>query len=147
MTLNFYRERELHGEFSNFFKAPIELDGKIWKTTEHYYQAQKSLDEDVIENIRLASDPKKAAGLGRSLTLRPHWEAVKEEVMKKALLAKFTQHLDLQKKLLETKGIKLVEKSPFDGYWGSGSDGLGKNRLGELLMELRALLEKAQPKE
>jgi hypothetical protein len=34
----------------------------------------------------------------------------------------------------------LVEASPFDAYWGCGRSGKGKNRLGQLLMQVRAKL-------
>lgn len=37
-VINFYRTGEPFGEFSNFARYPIELDGKTWKTTEHYFQ-------------------------------------------------------------------------------------------------------------
>ena len=57
--------------------------------------------------------------------------------MFKALQAKFTQHKDLKELLLSTKNRELVEHSPFDSYWGDGGDGLGKNKLGILLMKLR----------
>ena len=33
----FYRERDEWGEFSNFFIAPIQIDGKLWQSTEHYF--------------------------------------------------------------------------------------------------------------
>ena len=58
--------------------------------------------------------------------------------MYRALIAKFTQHAYLMRLLLETGKRKLVERSPYDSYWGDGPDGNGKNRLGELLMKLRA---------
>lgn len=64
--------------------------------------------------------------------------------MYKALLAKFTQHYDLRKLLLETEDRKLVEHSPYDSYWGDGGDGKGKNRLGVLLVKLRSELQKGQ---
>ena len=34
----------------------------------------------------------------------------------------------------------LFENAPSDYYWGCGQTGTGKNRLGRLLMELRAAL-------
>ena len=37
----FYRERDEWGEFSNFLIAPIQIDGKLWPSTEHYFQAMK----------------------------------------------------------------------------------------------------------
>ena len=66
---------------------------------------------------------------------------MKDEIMKLALLNKFKQHSDLEKKLIDT-GIKtLVEHTSNDSYWGDGGDGKGKNRLGELLMEVRNLMK------
>ena len=42
--------------------------------------------------------------------------------------------------LLGTGDEEIVEDSPTDGYWGCGADGKGRNRLGEILMEVRATL-------
>jgi ribA/ribD-fused uncharacterized protein len=42
--------------------------------------------------------------------------------------------------LLATGDRPLVETSPFDAYWGCGRSGKGKNRLGQLLMQVRAKL-------
>ena len=39
--IKFYRVRDKYGEFSNFYHAPIEIDGKEYPTTEHYFQAMK----------------------------------------------------------------------------------------------------------
>lgn len=33
----FYNHELKHFVFSNFYLAPIEVDGKVWPTTEHYY--------------------------------------------------------------------------------------------------------------
>jgi predicted NAD-dependent protein-ADP-ribosyltransferase YbiA (DUF1768 family) len=74
------------------------------------------------------------------LQIRSDWKEAMEEVMRKALWAKFTQHQSLRELLLSTKDAVIIEDSPFDGYWGRGRDGSGKNRLGFLLMELRAKL-------
>ena len=57
--------------------------------------------------------------------------------MKKALFAKFTQHDDLRLKLMKTGNRQIVERSPYDSFWGDGGDGTGENRLGTLLMDLR----------
>ena len=60
--------------------------------------------------------------------------------MRDALRAKFTQHPDLKATLLATGAAEIVEHTANDRYWGDGGDGTGKDRLGELLMELRAAL-------
>lgn len=40
-VINFYGSRNKWGEFSNFFKAEILIDGETWPTTEHYFQGKK----------------------------------------------------------------------------------------------------------
>ena len=42
-----------------------------------------------------------------------------------AIKAKFTQHKDLNKNLLETAGRTLIEHSSNDTYWADGGDGTG----------------------
>lgn len=135
----FYRVSEAYGEFSNFAPYPITLKGKQWPTSEHYFQAQKFAGTEHEQVIRKLSSPMIAARQGRSrkLPLRRDWESVKDNIMREALFAKFTEHLELQKLLLETGDAVLVEHTRNDRYWGDGGDGSGKNRLGLLLMELR----------
>lgn len=66
MAIYFYSTRNDYGEFSNFSKHGVELDGLWWQTTEHYFQAQKFEDAEYREKIRRAKTPKDAATLGRS---------------------------------------------------------------------------------
>ncbi|EHY2521846.1 N-glycosidase YbiA [Escherichia coli] len=140
--INFYSTSDGYGDFSNFAAWPIKVDGKTWPTSEHYFQAQKFLDEKYREEIRRVSSPMVAARMGRdrSKPLRKNWESVKEQVMRKALRAKFEQHAELRALLLATAPAKLVEHTENDAYWGDGGHGKGKNRLGYLLMELREQL-------
>lgn len=137
--IKFWRVRDEWGEFSNFYIRPIFIDGKMWKSTEHYFQAQKFLSPDLQEHIGNQPKPKDAAheGRRRDLPLRADWEEVKDDVMRRALRAKFDQHPDLKFILLSTLKEKIVEDSPTDPYWGWGADQKGKNMLGILLMELR----------
>jgi ribA/ribD-fused uncharacterized protein len=65
---------------------------------------------------------------------------VKDDVMRRALRAKFEQNPELREQLLATGEAHLIEHTATDSYWGDGGDGSGLNRLGELLMELRAQL-------
>jgi len=141
----FYRVNELCGEFSNFASYPIELKGKICPTSEHYFQAQKFAGTDHEEAVRLAKSPMVAARMGRSRErpLRADWETVKDNIMREAVRAKFSQHPSLRSLLLQTGDAELIEHSKNDDYWADGGDGSGKNRLGQLLMELRANLREA----
>jgi ribA/ribD-fused uncharacterized protein len=141
-TIYFYSQRTEYGEFSNFYSAPILIQGKTWPTSEHYFQAMKfEAYPEKMEEIRALPTPGQAAKIGRkrTLPLRSDWEKIKESVMMDALRAKFTQHQELKERLLSTGDAVLVEHTKNDFYWGDGL-GSGKNRLGHLLMELRAEL-------
>ncbi len=144
-VVNFYRVNEPYGEFSNFAPFPIQLDGKRWPTSEHYFQAQKFEDEANRQKIRKAGSPGLAARLGRDRKqpLRRDWESAKVDVMRRAVLAKFTQHAELRALLLSTGTAKLVEHTENDAYWGDGGDGRGGNMLGRILMQVRDGLQSA----
>ncbi len=59
-TIFFYEEKDPYYQFSNFFKSDILYDGKIWKTSEHLYQAQKFIhDPNYMEMIRNCDTPGK----------------------------------------------------------------------------------------
>jgi len=106
-NINFYRQENAYGEFSNFYYAPITMGGQEWPTTEHYFQAQKFAhleDKKYVELVRMAKTPSDAAKLGRSRSfpLRPDWEDIKDDVMRDCVLQKFLQHPALAKVLRET---------------------------------------------
>ena len=65
--------------------------------------------------------------------------------MTEAVRAKFTQHPWLRDLLLSTGEAHLIEHTRNDRYWGDGGDGTGKNKLGLILMEIRAELRRAEP--
>jgi ribA/ribD-fused uncharacterized protein len=144
-TIEFYSVGDAYGELSNFAAYPIQLGGKRWPTSEHYFQAQKFEDKADQEEVRRAKTPMLAAQLGRDRRrkLRRNWESIKVQVMRDALRAKFTQHDDLRTLLLETGDARLVEHTENDDYWGDGGDGRGKNMLGRLLQDLRDELRAA----
>lgn len=146
-VIYFYSANERpYGPFSNFSKHGIMLDDLYWKTTEHYFQAQKFVGhQEHMDAVRNTPTPNKAASTGRDRNrpLRSDWEEVKDDVMRKAVLAKFQQHTELNTLLLGTGNAELVENASHDYYWGCGKDGSGKNMLGKILMEVRALLKEA----
>ncbi|RYX84904.1 NADAR family protein [bacterium] len=146
MAIRFYSLKDPFGEFSNFSAHPFQLDGVIWPTSEAYFQAQKFEDEAYREQIRLAPSPMKAANLGRSrsVPLRADWEEVKDDAMRRALYAKFSTHAELRELLLSTGDEELIEATTNDYYWGVGTRGDGLNKLGLLLMELRAQFQAEQ---
>ena len=143
MPILFYSTRDpRYGCFSNFSPHPFELDGRLWPTSEHYFQAQKFAGTEHEEAVRLAASPMIAARMGRSRhrPLRRDWDRVKDDVMRRGVLRKFETHADIRAILLATGDEPIVENAPRDYYWGCGSDGSGKNRLGQILMEVRGTL-------
>ena len=112
-------------------------------TSEHYFQAQKFHGTEYEETIRLLDSPMKAAEMGRNreLPLRNDWEEVKDDIMRKAVFAKFSQNIELKDQLLDTGTEIIIEKTSNDYYWGCGTNGTGKNMLGIILMETREVLK------
>ena len=120
------------------------VDGVRYRTSEHYFQAQKFQGTPYLSRIAQLARPRDAV----EFTEQPHvqqwirkdWHTVKEDVMYRGLMSKFQQHPELQTMLLNTGNRKLVHGSRHDSYWGAGPDGKGLNRLGELLMRVRKKL-------
>ncbi len=143
--IRFYNRYDPYYEFTNFYFAPLKIDGKMWPTTEHYFQAQKFVGTPYVEKIRKFSAPREAFQYSRDPAVcrwqRTDWEGVKEDIMLKALRCKFDQHTTLRRMLIETRSKKLIEHTSNDSYWGNGGDGSGRNRLGELLMRVRQELQ------
>lgn len=142
-VIHFYRTGDEYGAFSNFSPYSIELDGQIWPTSEHYFQAQKFDDADYREKIRTTKSAMIAARLGRSrkVPIKPNWNQMRDDVMRKAVRAKFIQHSSLRELLIGTGDAVIVEHTRKDRYWGDGGDGSGKNMLGIILMEVREELK------
>ena len=145
-VIKFYKVQGPFGCFSNFAPYPVEIGGEVWPTSEHYFQAQKFAGTESEEEIRRAKSPMVAARMGRDRgrPLRADWERVKDEVMRRAVLAKFTQHEELRGILLATGDAMLVEHTRNDSYWGDGGDGRGRNMLGQILAGVREELREVR---
>ena len=138
-TVYFYAQTDAYSEFSNFAPFGVSIDDVWWRTVEHYYQAQKFLDEQYRERIRKCSKPKdaKALGMTRKIALRDDWESLKDQVMLDAVRVKFRTHKIPRELLLSTGDADIIENAPMDAYWGCGPDGAGLNKLGHILMRVR----------
>ncbi|MFT7639563.1 MAG: ribA/ribD-fused uncharacterized protein [Pirellulaceae bacterium] len=134
--IKFYSVADEYGCFPNFALYPIRLKLKSWPTSEHYFQAQKFSDPKLQSMVRRAGNPMAAARIGRSRKnpIRRNWMSMRVNVMRDAVRAKFTQHLDLHLILLDTNDALIVEDAANDAFWGVGGDGRGQNMLGRLLV-------------
>ncbi|EQC44028.1 NADAR family protein [Bacteriovorax sp. Seq25_V] len=140
--LDFYSTKTAYGEFSNFALFPITINGVLWPTSEHYYQAHKYEAADLQEWVRQAPSPYEAAMRGRDKNIpkRADWDSYKDIAMDVAVRAKFTQYEVLKELLLSTNDSEIFEHTKNDCYWGDCGDRTGKNKLGKLLMTIRAEL-------
>ena len=138
----FYNKDQPYYSFTNFAHFGFELDGYYWKTSEHYFQAQKFKGTIYFDEIRNLEFPGEVFDRAQELKkfVPTNWGKVKDGVMRKAVLAKFEANPEIRAELLSTGTRPLIENSPKDSYWGIGKEGNGKNRLGQILMEVRDIL-------
>lgn len=132
---------------SNFHPAEVMLDGVLYPTTEHAYQAAKTLDPQQREAIRNAATPgqaKRIGGRGGNITFRPDWDSVKDGIMMDLLQQKFSDP-EMMIKLRHAamkKGV--VEYNNWhDNYWGhctcaQCASKTHQNKLGKMLTQIAA---------
>lgn len=145
--VRFYRADEVpYGAFSNLYRSEVLFEGRLFPTAEHAYQAGKARKREVQEWILAAPSPSLAAMAAHGLfhwDVVPGWATLKLDRMRGVLRAKFTQHPALAELLLGTGDARLVEAGTVDNavnrFWGEVG-GRGENRLGVMLMALRAEL-------
>ncbi len=129
-----------HRFLSNFFRAEFVWDGIVWPTSEHAYQAAKTLDAKVRLEISRTPKPGDVKRLGKKVILRTDWPTVKVDVMREIIRAKFEQNPELKQRLIDTGEAILEEGNTWnDCFWGISppGSGQGRNELGKILMELR----------
>lgn len=142
--------------FSQWYEAPFDIDGTIYRTAEHWMMAEKARlfgDEDVALEIVGANDPKTAKALGRKVRNFDDsvWKSKCRDIVTAGNLAKFCQNEKLHKYLSSTGESVLVEASPYDRVWGIGLkqedkraanplEWQGSNLLGFVLMDVRERL-------
>lgn len=115
---------------SNFIGAPNE------PTVEHRYQAAKAIDRAEAESVLATPTAAAAKKMGRTITVRPDWDAVKLETMRQLLQDKFSRE-PFRSKLIATGETEIIEENHWnDTFWGV-CKGVGENHLGRLLMDLR----------
>ena len=134
--------------FDNFSAFKVLVDGVLFSTVEHAYQAYKFKDTapEVFEEIinSYSSDEAKRIATRNKDKIVSNWSAIKVDVMEKLLRAKLEQNPFVRKKLLETQDYVICEDSPVDDFWGIGPDKKGQNQLGKLWMKLREELKKEE---
>ena len=128
-----------------------------YKSAEHAFQAikAKTFGDDVnFGKILKAKSAQSAKSFGKKVVgfKEDVWTPEKkEEIMKQIVRAKFTQNLEVRKKLLDSGDKVLANADARDKFWGVGTSATtaiakdpskwkGENKLGKMLMELRTEL-------
>lgn len=143
---------------SQWYLAPITIDNQEFNCCEQRMMYMKALtfnDKETAELIMMEKEPKEQKKLGRLVKNfdADKWDNIADEIVYEANLAKFTQHQELNEKLLMTGNKIIVECAPYDKIWGNGLDitttlntpeeeWKGTNRLGKALMKVRETLRK-----
>lgn len=141
------------GEFmvlSNFSRTPFVVNGTAWPTSEHFFQANKTLNLLHCKEIRDASTPGIAKKMGSprgykgfKITLRENWELIRIPVMEFVVKEKFGQNVRALELLMSTEGHLLIEGNIWhDNFWGNCYcpkcvNKPGLNNLGIVLMNYR----------
>ena len=155
--IGFHKPDEPHGCFSNWYPAEFELAGICYANSEQYMMYQKVLLgrrfdlADMIMKTRSPAMAKEYAGKDYFTefgSIKPVWDKICRNVVKRGVRAKFAQNPAMLEELLVTGNALLAECSGSDTIWGIGinlndeswkdvRNWRGRNYLGIILMELR----------
>ena len=148
-SIGFYSK---HSPLSNFYPCTFTMNNERFNSVEQALQTYKAhavRRDDLAKKIMLQTDCLSMMRLGNLAKPKREsgWFQKREEVMKSALLAKFSQNVTLQQKLEATANLTLVETTR-DHFWGAGvtmnasalmnGTWSGQNTLGKLLAEVRS---------
>lgn len=150
--------REFKNEYrwlSNFWPVDVELSPKHifmknctevekYPSVEHAYQAAKFIEKSTRKEIaQLTAGRAKKTG-GSLKSKREDFDDIKLCVMETLLRQKFAPSTFLAEKLKATWPADIIEGNSWgDTFWGMDlNTGVGANRLGRLLMEIRFDLQK-----
>lgn len=153
----FHNPEEENGIYSNWYLSDFVVDGIQYSSMEQYMMHQKSLlfqDQDIANQILDISDVANIKALGRAVRNYNDtvWAGLRQLIVYKGLLAKFSQNPGLKNVLLSTGDQVMAECAVKDTIWGIGlsmrderrfdmAQWRGQNLLGFSLMEVRNCLK------
>lgn len=117
----------------NDYRKDITIGGIIFPTLEHAYQASKTKDRAIKQQIATTESVREARKIGKSLKKRDDFDA--ETSMTLLLRQKFSDK-DIGEMLAKTGQAPIVMEG-YDDFWGTGDDGNGQNTMGEIIQALR----------
>ena len=152
----FHNPNEENAYLSNWYPSPFTVEKKNFSSMEQFMMYRKAIcfgDEAVAKNILSTDDASQIKALGRQVSNYDEhiWNGIRQIVVYKGLLAKFSQNKNLKDRLKFTGEAILAECAVKDIIWGVGlsmkdPDRLdktkwkGQNLLGYTLMMVRERL-------
>lgn len=137
---------EFRGEYrwlSNFYPCTIVLEGVEYPSVEHAYMSRKS-DSELWKDFCVTTiSPEEVKKASKRISLLPHWESIKVDIMRECLTQKYSEE-PLRSKLIAT-GSQILQEGNWwgDQFWGVDlRTGVGENYLGKLIMGIREELIK-----
>jgi len=121
----------------NDFRKDITVGGITYPTLEHAYQAAKTKDRGVKQQIADTDSVREARRIGRSIQQNDGFD--REAAMEALQRLKYTDK-DLGEMLARTGSDPIVMEG-YDGFWGTGDDGNGQDVMGGILQTIRTELQ------
>ena len=135
-----------HAFLSNFYFIKVTLDGMLFSSVEHAYQAAKTEDLALRAQFQEPITSAAAKSRGRALKKRSDWNSISVPLMTMLNRQKYKDP-ELRSLLLQTGEAILTEGNWWgDTFWGV-SKGVGENHLGIILMQIRDDIRKGKDKE
>ena len=153
----FHNPDEENGYLSNWYLSNFKIGSTQFSSMEQYVMYQKAIvfnDTKSAKKILETTDVSKIKALGRQVSNYndKYWNGVRQIIIYKGLLEKFSRNEDLKKRLLNTGNDILAECAVQDKIWGIGlsmkdvnrwdmEKWRGENLLGFALMMVREELQ------
>lgn len=153
----FHNPDEENGWLSNWYPSDFELGELRFFSMEQFMMYEKAVifhDMDMAQKILQENDAAKIKQYGRQVAEYDEtiWNGLRQIVVYRGLLAKFSQNAKLGMKLKKTEDAVLAECAVHDRIWGIGlsmhdpcrfemKKWKGQNLLGFALMQVREQLQ------
>ena len=148
-VISFTKTSLPYGWLGNMYACPVEYNGKTYKSTEALFQSLRFDDENIIEEIRKATNGFSAKEVAKKYKHKYVIEPLSEQDinnMKMCLQLKVLQNPKIKQQLIETHPLPIYEDVTKRGpkgsnlFWGAiyeNNKWIGENVLGRLWMDIR----------
>lgn len=156
----FHNPDEENGYLSNWYLSDFVVDGITFSSMEQYMMYQKASvfsDDAIAKAILMTKDVAEIKALGRKVSNYDDtvWNGMRQIIVYRGLLEKFSQNRALAERLCATGMAVLAEYAVKDRIWGIGlsmhdadrfdiKKWKGQNLLGFALMEVRERSRKTE---